>query len=60
MWRTFRHQISSVLPWANCGIAGTALWFQTNILYPWHNDLSKDIQKVHRDTQALRKLLEKN
>jgi hypothetical protein len=60
MWTTIRQRIVSYLPLANFVVAGTALCFQTNILYPWHNEISKDIQKANREITTIKKLLPKH
>ena len=28
-------------------VSSTAFVFQTNVLYPWHKEISKDLQKIH-------------
>jgi hypothetical protein len=55
MWQKLGRQLPSYLPFANFIISGTALYFQTNVLYPWHNDLSKDIRKLHREILHIQK-----
>jgi len=37
---------SRVLPVLNFCISSTALLFQTTVLYPWHNEISKQINNL--------------
>lgn len=60
MWTTMRQRIVSYLPLANFVVAGTALCFQTNILYPSHSEISKNIQKVNHEITTIKKCLPKH
>jgi hypothetical protein len=43
----FKH-LYNKLPLLNFIIASTAFAFQTNVLYPWHKQLSLQIEKLER------------
>ena len=43
------------LPLVNFVIASTALAFQSKVLYPWHNKLSKQLMVVENKIDALKK-----
>lgn len=37
-----------VLPIANFCISSSALLFQTTVLFPWHNEISEQINKLEK------------
>jgi hypothetical protein len=39
-------RFSKHLPFINLAVTTTALTFQTTVLYPWHNKLSKQLEKI--------------
>jgi hypothetical protein len=34
------------VPLINLAVTTTALAFQTNVLYPWHNEISKELKEI--------------
>ena len=41
------------IPRINLFIASTALMFQTTVLFPWHNDISSQINKLQEEINRL-------
>ena len=49
------NKLYKILPVANFVISSSALFFQVTVLYPWHKDLSKDIQKIDKQLYTMKK-----
>ena len=44
--------------WTSLGIGVTALCFQTMILYPWHHELSGEIQELKAIVEKQNKIID--
>ena len=42
------NKINKFLPIINLTIGSIALYFQTTVLYPWHNELEKKFDKLDK------------
>jgi hypothetical protein len=51
-------RINNYLPLFNFVIASSALIFQTTVLYPWHKDISKQIDKMDKKIYKIDKKID--
>ncbi len=45
------------VPKINLIFASSALFFQTTVLYPWHNKLSSELQDINKKIDDIKKSL---
>ncbi len=45
------------IPKINLFIGSVALFFQTSVLFPWHNDISKQINKLESEILSLKNII---
>jgi hypothetical protein len=55
-----RIPFSSLVPAASLIISSYALRFQMKVLYPWHEDLSKQIEGLERNIKLLQNEVNNN
>jgi len=55
----FMTEIYKKLPFLNLVIATSALTFQLTILYPWHNQLSKQLDYINKRIDDIYNKLDK-
>ncbi len=48
---------TNTLPKINLFITSSALFFQTTVLLPWHNDISKQIYKLESEITSLKNII---
>jgi hypothetical protein len=56
--RLFR-RANRYMPFVNFAVSFTALTFQTTVLYPWHEELSKELKllKETKDLKSVKSIL---
>jgi hypothetical protein len=55
-----RIPFSSLVPAAGLIVSSIALRFQMKVLYPWHEDLSRQIEGLDRNIKLLQEEVKKN
>uniref|UniRef100_A0A6C0D3G5 Uncharacterized protein n=1 Tax=viral metagenome TaxID=1070528 RepID=A0A6C0D3G5_9ZZZZ len=55
-----RIPFSSLVPAAGLIVSSVALRFQMKVLYPWHEDLSRQIEGLERNIKLLQEEVKKN